>query len=395
MTIPVPILALRDQTDSLRDRLIAWSHINSGSRNIAGLERMRAALRVAFGQFAGVQIEDVSLEGTPAKALRVKCRPTAKKQVMLSGHYDTVFGADHPFQRCQLVDVQTLRGPGVADMKGGLLALLAALEAFEQLPEAKAVGWEALLTPDEEIGSDASAPIILDTAKRHQLGLVFEPARSNGDLVQSRKGTGNFLLTVHGRAAHAGHVPNNGRNAIFALAELLVTLQKMPGELPGVLVNVGQIEGGSPALNVVADFARAGLNLRITRAADEALVLARVRELLAPFNAREGLSAELTGRFDCPPKECGPVEEAVFAEWQRCGRDLGVAAFSWVHTGGGSDGNLLSAAGLPNLDGIGPVGDGMHSDREFCVLPTLVERTQIAALFLSRWARGEADVPLR
>jgi glutamate carboxypeptidase len=395
MTIPAPILALRDQTDTLRDRLIAWTHINSGSRNIAGLERMRMTLRAAFSQFPGVQIEEISLEGTQAKALSVRCRPSAKKQVMLSGHYDTVFGADHPFQRCLLINANTLRGPGVADMKGGLLAMLAALETFEQLPEASEVGWEALLTPDEEIGSDASAPIILATAKRHQLGLVFEPARSNGDLVQSRKGTGNFLLTVHGRAAHAGHVPNNGRNAINALAELLIMLQRIPEELPGVLVNVGQIEGGSPALNVVADFARAGLNLRITRAADEPLVLTRMKELLAPFNAREGLSVELSGRFDCPPKECGPAEEAVFAEWQRCGRDLGVQAFSWVHTGGGSDGNLLSAAGLPNLDGIGPVGDGMHSDREFCILPTLVERTQIAALFLSRWANGEVNVPLR
>ena len=392
MTIPAPILALRDRADELRDRLIAWAQINSGSRNMAGLERMRAALRTAFAQFPGVQFEEVLLEGTPARALRVRCRPTAAKQVMLSGHYDTVFGAEHPFQSCKLLDAQTLRGPGVADMKGGLLAMLAALEVFEQLPGAKSLGWEALLTPDEEIGSDASAPVILATAKRHQLGLVFEPARSTGDLVQSRKGTGNFMLTVHGRAAHAGHVPNNGRNAIFALAELLVALQRVPEELPGVLVNVGSIEGGSPALNVVADLARAGLNLRITRAADEALVQARLREVLAPFNTREGLSVELTGRFDCPPKECGPAEEAVFAEWQRCGRDLGVTPFSWVHTGGGSDGNLLSAAGLPNLDGVGPVGDCMHSDREFCVLPTLVERTQIAALFLNRWAAGELPV---
>jgi len=389
MTIPAPILALRDRGDDLRDRLTSWAHINSGSHHYAGLERMREALRLAFQPFAGAQIETVVLPGTPAKALRVRCRPEAPRQVMLSGHYDTVFGEDHPFQRCALLDTQTLRGPGVADMKGGLLTMVAALEAFEQLPEAVNVGWEALLTPDEEIGSDASAAVIIETARRHQLGLVFEPARSTGDLVQSRKGTGNFTLTVHGRAAHAGHIPNQGRNAIVALAELLVALQNIPAELPGVLVNAGRIEGGSAALNVVPDFARAGLNLRITRVADEALVRARLQTLLAPFQAREGFSVELTGVFDCPPKECGPAEEAVFAEWQRCGLALGVAPFSWVHTGGGSDGNLLSAAGLPNLDGVGPVGDGMHSDREFCRLPSLVERAQIAALFLSRWARGE------
>ena len=392
MTIPAPILALRDRADELRDRLMGWSNINSGSHHHAGLERMREALRMAFAQFAGAQIETVALPGTPAKALRVRCRSDAPRQVMLSGHYDTVFGADHPFQHCEIVDTQTLRGPGVADMKGGLLTMVAALEAFEQLPEAKNVGWEALLTPDEEIGSDASAALIIATAKRHQLGLVFEPARSTGDLVKSRKGTGNFTLTCHGRAAHAGHIPNNGRNAIVALAELLLAIQAIPGELPGVLVNVGHVEGGSSALNVVPDFARAGLNLRITRAADEALVRARLQALLAPLQAREGFKVELTGVFDCPPKECGPAEEAVFGEWQRCGRELGVAPFSWVHTGGGSDGNLLSAAGLPNLDGVGPVGDCMHSDQEFCRLPTLVERAQIAALFLSRWGRGEIQV---
>jgi len=390
--IPAPITALRARADELRDLLIRWAHINSGSEHIAGLARMRAALAEAFATLPGVEISSVTLAGSEEQALRVRCRPDAPRQILLSGHYDTVYAPTHPFQRCELVDPHTLRGPGVADMKGGLVVMLAALQTLEQLPAAKRIGWEALLTPDEEIGSAASAPVITETARRHRLGLVFEPARGNGDLVHSRKGTGNFTLTCHGRAAHAGRVPNDGRNAIVALAEILPAVHRLPEEIPGLLLNVGRIEGGG-ALNVVPDRAVAGLNIRTTRVGDGDRALARLRELAATIGAREGFRAELAGHFDSPPKECGPVEEAVFAAWRQCASDLAVKPFSWVHTGGGSDGNLLSAAGLPNLDGVGPVGDHLHSEREYCELPTLVERAQIAALFLHRFASDEVALP--
>lgn len=387
--IPDSILNLPSCAEALQRQLIQWAEINSGSTHIAGLERMRQTLRDLFSGRTDLTIEEISLRGTDARALRVTCRPDATRRVLLLGHYDTVYAADHPFQSCEVLSDGWLRGPGVADMKGGLLGLVTVIELLSRLPEGANLGWEALFTPDEEIGSTASTPVILESAKRHHLGLVFEPARSTGDLVRSRMGTGNFQLVCHGRAAHAGHVPNPGRNAILALSEFLLELSRLPEEFPGVLANVGRIEGGSTALNVVPDFAKAGINLRITRVADEALVRGRVQELLAKYGAREGYRFEFSGEFDCPPKECGPAEEAVFVEWQKAGHDLAVPAFSWVHTGGGSDGNLLSAAGLPNLDGIGPIGDYLHSEREKCNLASLVQRTQIAALFLSRWAKGE------
>jgi glutamate carboxypeptidase len=235
--------------------------------------------------------------------------------------------------------------------------------------------------------------LIAETARRHRFALVFEPARGNGDLVQSRKGTGNFMVICHGRAAHAARVPNDGRNAIVALAGILPALHRIPDEIPGVLLNIGRIEGGG-ALNVVPDLASAELNMRVARAVDGDRALARIRALLESVGAQEGFRAELRGGFDRPPKECGPVEQAVFAEWQRCGREFGVKPFSWVHAGGGSDGNLLSAAELPNLDGVGPVGDHLHSEREYCELPTLVDRAQIAALFLHRLASGEFELPV-
>jgi glutamate carboxypeptidase len=373
----------------LRDLLISWANINSGSGNMAGLERMRGTLADQFGTLPGARLEHVALPRTTAKALRITVRPQAKLQVLCSGHYDTVYDLNHPFQGCTLLDADTLRGPGVSDMKGGLVVMLAALREFERSPHAAQLGYEILLTPDEEIGSAASRPALeaAAAAKRFAFALVFEPARANGDLVKSRKGTGIFKLACHGRAAHAGRDPEAGRNAILALAEYLPQVHALNGRLDGVMLNIGNIHGGG-AVNIVPDFAEAEVNIRITRASDETAVLSRLRELAAPINARDGYRLEISGQFNRLPKEVTPFEEKLFAAWQACGRELGVS-FSWQHVGGGSDGNLLSAAGLANLDGLGPIGDHLHSSDEMVRLPTLVERAQVAARFLDKYASGE------
>ena len=378
---------------ALRDRLIRWANQNSGSDHLAGLAAMLDLLEADFATLPGVTVQRVACTGTSAQALRVRYRPEAPRQLLLSGHYDTVYGADHPFQRCELVDERTLRGPGVTDMKGGLVVMHAALQAYLASNPPATQGFEVMLTPDEETGSFGSAALFTEAARRHQLGLVFEPARPNGSLVQSRKGTGNFTVTCHGRAGHAAKSPSDARNAIAALAEFLVAAARVPAEMPGILLNIGLIRGGSEATNVVPDFAQALLDLRITRAADRDAVLARLDDLAAPINAREGLRLEITGSFNRPPKECGPVEKAAFAAYQQCGQELGLAPFSWVHAGGGSDGNLLSAAGLPNLDGLGVIGDHLHSDREYCVLPSLAERAQLCARFMRKRAEGEIVLP--
>ena len=376
-----------------RDRLIRWANQNSGSDHPAGLAAMLRLLEADFAALPEVTVVPVACVNTTAQALRVTYRPEAPRQVFLCGHYDTVYGADHPFQRCELMDERTLRGPGVTDMKGGLIVMLAALQDYLASSPPATLGFEILITPDEETGSFGSAALLAEAARRHRLGLVFEPARPNGNLVHSRKGTGNFTATCLGRAGHAAKSPSDARNAIAALAEFLVGASRVPAEMPGVLLNIGLIRGGSEATNVVPDFAQALLDIRITHVADRDAILARLRELAAPINAREGLRLEITGSFNRPPKECGPVEEAVFAAWQHCGRELGLPPFSWIHAGGGSDGNLLSAAGLPNLDGLGVIGDHLHSDREYCVLPSLIERARLAAQFLRRLAAGEFVLP--
>ena len=135
--------------------------------------------------------------------------------------------------------------------------------------------------------------------------------------------------------------------------------------------------------------------MRVTTPANREPLLARFRELADRVNAIDGLKLELQGGFNRPPKECVPAEIRAFAEWQRAARDVGVAPFNWVHTAGASDGNFLSEAGLPNLDALGPLGDHLHSDREFCRVETIAPRAQIVALFLHRVAAGETTLPSR
>ena len=391
MTLPASISALPARAEELRQLLTRWCNQNSGSDNLPGLAAMLELLHDGFAKLPGAKAERVPLAGTPARALRVRLRPAAPLQIFISGHYDTVYSATHPFQACELLSPEKLRGPGTADMKGGLVVLLAALQAFEKTPHAEKIGWEILLGPDEETGSQGTAPLLEEAAKRHRFGLVFEPARGNGDLVRSRKGTGIFTLPVHGRAAHAGRDPSAGRNAILALCELLPQVDALGRELPGVMVNIGTVRGGGTA-NIVPDLAEAVINARVTNAGDDLLFLKRLNDIAAPLHARDGYRVEIGGGFNRGPKIETPFETALFADWQRCGREFGLN-LNWQHVGGGSDGNILAAAGLPNLDGLGCVGDHLHSPEEYCHLPSLTQRAQVAALFLHRLAAGEIRVP--
>jgi glutamate carboxypeptidase len=390
MHFPATITDISSRSDELRSLLIRFADQNSGSENPSGLRAMAEMLRGEFAKIAAHEgsVELVPLPNHPAPAVRVTFHPRAPRQILFSGHFDTVYGASHAFQKCDLLDSVTLRGPGVIDMKGGLVVLLAALEAFLETASAANIGGEILLSPDEEIGSAATRAILEAAARsdKFSFALVFEPARENGDLVRARMGTGIFTATCRGRAAHAGRAPEQGRNAIVALAEYLPQVHALNREFPGVLLNIGRIFGGE-AVNIVPDLATAEINIRIARVPDADRVLARLRALAEPINQREGFSLEIEGAFNRLPKEITPIDEALFRAWQNTAADLGVQV-GWQDVGGGSDGNLLAAAGLATLDGLGPVGGHMHSPNEYVSLPSLVERAQVAALFLHRLAEN-------
>ena len=381
-----------------------WSRINSGSYNIEGVRAMRRELADHFLWLHGdmrelplaplKQInavgESVTLEMT--EALSIIKRPEAPIQILLMGHMDTVYGIDHPFQTPVFQPDNILNGPGVADLKGGLVVMLKALEAFEQSPWAEKIGWQVLMNPDEEIGSISSDALMREAVKGKRLGLVYEPALADGSLAGERKGSGNFSIVVTGKAAHAGRNPQDGRNAVVAAAELTQALFALNGKREGVTINPARIDGGS-ALNVVPDNAVLRFNIRTLRVEDEQWVLGEIENHLAALNVRDGFTAALHGFFTRQPKPMAPENKAIFDMVQQCGAMLGLT-IGIKPSGGCCDGNNLWKYGLPNVDTLGVRGANIHSAQEIVYLDSLTERAQLSALLLMRLASGELALPL-
>jgi glutamate carboxypeptidase len=373
------------QVDHLRDRLIEWCEIPSGSADGAGLGAMAEVLRDAFGEITSA-VEHLDLDGALAPVMRARARPDAPVQVLLVGHYDTVYTPDDGFDHCTLIDDDTLGGPGVADMKGGLVVMHEALARFEESLAREALGWEVLVVPDEEIGSPASFRIVREAAARHHFGLVFEPALPDGRVVRARMGTGHIEITAHGRAAHAGRDPAAGRNAIVALADLIATAGHIGDDADGVLMNVGVISGGG-AVNVVPDHATALINLRATSTEAAEVVVGALRLTAVGVTKRHEVTFTIEGGLTRPPKLIDAATKELFARYRAAGAARGVT-IRWVDVAGGSDGSNMAHAGLPTLDGLGVVGDGIHSPREHCRISSIAERAGLVTDLLVDLAGG-------
>jgi glutamate carboxypeptidase len=391
------------QASRMRQLITAWAGINSSSENLVGLETMAGVLAQETQSLgAATRIvplparqhidESGCLVAEPSgQAIHVSKHPAAPLRVFLGIHFDTVYGPNHPFQQVELLDGDRLRGPGVADAKGGLVVLLTAIEALERSPLAGKVGWEVVLNPDEEIGSPGSAALLAEVAGRCDLGLLYEPAMPDGALVSSRKGSGSFSAVVRGRSAHSGRDPHLGRNAIHALADFVAAVAALDGISPGVTTNVGIIEGGT-AVNVVPDLAIARFNVRVATADEQKLIEQRLADQVTRINQRDGIHLTLHGGFHAPAKELDSPTSRLMQQIEWCGAELGIP-IAWRQSGGASDGNRLAAAGLPNIDSLGVRGDRIHSDQEFLHLASLTERAKLSALLLLRLAAGEVEWP--
>lgn len=397
-----PLLERLDaESEAIVARTEAWSVVNSGSYEPAGLAHMRALLREAFARLPG-PLEEVELapsqrvrpDGTLADiehgaSIRVRVRPQAPVQVALTGHYDTVFPAAHHFQK-PWREGDALRGPGVADMKGGLSVMLAALEAFEHTSGQKRVGYEVLLSPDEEIGSLASATLLAELGARAQLGMTYEPSMADGALVDARKGSANYSLVVHGRAAHVGRAFDDGRNAVIAAADAALKLDALNKQRDGVTFNVGAIDGGG-AVNVVPERAVLRFNVRAPDAASAAWAEAEVARIARDAGARDGVTVALHGGFTRAPKPLNAAQRTM-KQWTReAGAVLGLD-LQFRPSGGVCEGNNLAAAGCPNIDTLGPCGGNLHSDQEFALIPSFAERAKLSFLMLAALDRGAFDV---
>lgn len=319
--------------------------------------------------------------------LQLSLRPGLPRRVMLVGHMDTVFPPDHPFQTPRWLDATTLNGPGVADMKGGIAVMLAALTAFEASPFAASIGIDVILNADEEVSSRGSAALLAEVARTAQIGLCFEPAQTpDGLLAGARKGSGNFSLAVTGRSAHAGRNPEDGRNALLAAAEIALRLERLNGARPALTVNPARIDGGS-ANNVVPDNAVLRFNARVAEPDDQHAFVAALDDLIAAVANKRDVSVHLDGGFFRPPKPLDERQLGLFELARDCGRDLGLD-IGWRSSGGVCDGNNLAAHGLAVIDTLGVRGGAIHSADEYLIVDSLVERAQLSALLLARIAAG-------
>jgi glutamate carboxypeptidase len=396
------LAALTARSERLMRRAIDWSALSSGSRNPPGLEDQRAALAEALATLPGTlervplpSSDEIGADGAPRAqahpdALRLTVRPAAPVQVVLTGHYDTVYPADTAFRAVRTRADGALNGPGIADMKGGISVMLGALEAFEAHPLAARVGYRVLLSPDEEIGSPASAPLLAEIARGGHIGMTYEPCMPDGALAGARKGSGNFHIVVTGRAAHAGRDFASGRNAVAGAAGLAAALHALNGAREGVTINIGRIDGGGP-LNVVPAGAVLRFNIRVPDEAAQTWCLAKIRAAMARA-AEEGLTLDLHGGFGRPPKPIDAAQDALLAAVRDVGVLIGQAVI-WRSSGGVCEGNNLFAAGLPNIDTLGVRGGDIHSEAEYAWPESFAERARLSAALLMKIASGEVDAP--
>jgi glutamate carboxypeptidase len=376
------------------DQVQQWAAVNSGTGNLTGLNTVAGLLADAFSTLPGDlrlvdpdPVETVSSAGAITQIkrgqhLHLCVRPDAPLQILLTGHMDTVFAADHPFQTLKWLEDGVLNGPGTADMKAGLSVILAALTALETSPYAARIGYDVLINSDEETGSQASAGLIETLAKGKMAALTYEPALPDGTLAGARPGSGNFSIMLHGKAAHAGRNPEDGRNALIAAADLALRLNA--SKSAGLKVNPARIDGGGPN-NIVPDFAVLRVNLRPVTPDDMAAAAQTIRSAVAAVEKEHGVHAHIHGGFNRPPKPIDPQTEKLFALVRDCGNDLGLA-LEWKATGGVCDGNNIAACGVPVVDTMGPRGGAIHSEDEFLIVNSLPERAQLSALTLLRLA---------
>ncbi|MAM37284.1 MAG: hypothetical protein CL949_01970 [Erythrobacter sp.] len=394
---PQALLDTIDADTMLRE-VQQWAAINTGTANIGGLEKMAGILADAFSALPGdVELVDpatvtaISAEGREfekphGQHMVLRVRPDATRRFVLTGHMDTVFPVDHPFQDVTWLGDDTINGPGTADMKGGLNVILHALKTFEGMDSADRVGYDVMINSDEETGSLASRGLIEELARGKYAALTYEPsALPDGTLAHARGGTGNYSITITGRSAHAGRNPHDGRNAIVAASDLVLRIKALEAE--DITVNPAKIEGGA-ANNVVPDLAILRFNIRPKSTDAMHRFDGELDTILKAIETGHEVGVHRHGGVTRPPKPVDEKAQRLFDLVKACGAELG-QTIGWKPTGGVCDGNNIAATGVPVVDTMGVRGGAIHSPDEFMIVPSLRERAALSALVLSKLSTGE------
>ena len=337
----------------------------SPSRDLPALQRSAEVLATMMERLLGSAPTLVDGPNGP----HVHWRGGGDPRVLIVGHHDTVFPAGTVAARPFAVDGDRATGPGVFDMKAGIVQALHGLALLEDRSHV-----EILITADEEIGSDSSRALIEERALACGAALVLEPSADGGALKTGRKGTGRFDVTIRGRAAHAGLEPEKGLNSILEAAAQLLQIATFADPALGTTVTPTLISGGT-ADNVVPALTELKVDVRVVAAGEKE----RLEQLMAGLTPTiEGTTIELGGGIGRPPMpESASVTLMPVA--RQVAQDLGLGDLDGVAVGGGSDGNFTAAVGVPTLDGLGAVGGGAHADHEFVLVDTIADRAALVA----------------
>ena len=366
--------------DAYLEDLKAIVNIDSGTFTKAGIDRVGAYLQERFADFGfSTSFDRQKQYGDHLVATHKGSNPNGPR-LLLIGHIDTVFSegevARRPFKIARSNGKTVATGPGVLDMKSGVLIGMYSLHLLIQAQEAAYQSATFICNSDEEIGSPSSRPLIQELARQADAVLVFEPGRAEETVVSSRRGCGQYRVEVHGLSAHAGVEPQRGRNAILELSYQVQKMQALNGAIPGTTLSVGIIRGGERT-NVVPDYAYFDMDVR---ASDQraARALEAAMQQVTTQRKLQGTTITLSGSMLCQPFERNPANERLVRLVREAGSALGLKMQD-VGSGGASDANTTAAMGIPTLDGLGAVGEGAHAANESIVLEEHPRRTAILA----------------
>jgi len=377
----------RKRTREMASLLEGLVGIESPSTDPAGVTELARRLAAELEPI-GLQVELLPVAGAgPILRARVPSghEPAAARPVMLLGHLDTVWPLGTVAARPIRIEGDRLYGPGAYDMKAGLVVVVFALRALRARGPLPPV--TVFLTPLEEVDGGPYLEQMEAAMKESVAVLGFEPAWPGGAVKTERKGSGSFVVRAHGRAAHAGADLNRGANAILELAHQTVRVSALTDIPRGLTVNVGVIRGGIRP-NVVPEHAEAEVDVRFRTLADGRRAEEAFRALSPTV---PGVSLEVTGGVHYPPLERGPHVVAVYEQARRVAREMGME-LEEVASGGASEASFAAALGIPTLDGLGADGDGAHAVDEHVLIPSLPERTALAAGLITRLSEGAVSL---
>ena len=368
----------------LIERLV---NIDSGSTNKAGVDRVGKILIEEYKQM-GFEIE-IKENDEYGNNILIKHKEAINPEILLIAHMDTVYPIGTAAERPFTIKNGLAYGPGVADMKASQVTLLYAMKYLHEKNEDILKNVIIILNGDEEVGSPTSRELIEEVSKNVKYALVMEPARKDGSVVSSRRGGGRYILHVHGKSAHSGVAPEEGRSAIEELAYKTIKLNHLTDHEQGISVSVGIVEGGD-AVNMIPDSATGYVDVRVCSEEQSLEIAKKIGEICSVPDV-PGTTIQLEGGITRPPMELDKKNQMLLDIVKEVGNSFGLIVKD-SHTGGGSDASFPSHLGVATIDGVGPIGGKLHNEGEYLEIDSLTERCFLLAETVARLSKPKVVV---